>query len=92
MFQALTTVLLPVFLVAGLGALLASRFPIDQTTIARVTLYLLSPALVLDVILRTPIRAAEAVQLGAAYLLTLGAVCCWAGSWAWARRTACAAA
>ncbi|WP_189012036.1 AEC family transporter [Deinococcus malanensis] len=71
-FQALTTVLLPVFLVAGLGALLASRFPIDQTTIARVTLYLLSPALVLDVILRTPIRAAEAVQLGAAYLLTLG--------------------
>ncbi|MFC4427905.1 AEC family transporter [Deinococcus navajonensis] len=64
--------LLPVFFVAGLGALLASRFPVDQATIARVTLYLLSPALVLDVVLRTPVHPVEAARLGAAYLLTLG--------------------
>ena len=72
MFGALTTVLLPVALVAGLGALLAARFPIDQTTVSCLTLYLLSPALVLDVILKTPVRAGEALQLGTAYLLTVG--------------------
>ena len=68
MFQALGTVLFPVILVAGLGALLSSRLPIDQATISRITLYLLSPALVLNTVLTTPVRAAEALQLGAAYL------------------------
>lgn len=71
MLQALSTVLLPVVLVAGLGALLSSRLPIDQATVSRITLYLLSPALILDVILKTPVQAAEALHLGAAYLLTL---------------------
>lgn len=71
MVQALANVLLPVILVAGLGALLSSRFPIDQFTVSRITLYLLSPALVLDVILKTPVRAEEALHLGAAYLLTV---------------------
>lgn len=71
MFTALSQVLLPVMLVAGLGALLSSRLPIDQATVSRITLYLLSPALILDVILKTPVQAAEALQLGAAYLLTL---------------------
>ena len=71
MLQALSTVLLPVVLVAGLGALLSSRLPIDQATVSRITLYLLSPALILDVILKTPVQAGEALQLGAAYLLTL---------------------
>lgn len=70
MFAALSTVLLPVLIVAGLGALLASRFPIDQATVSRITLYLLSPALVLDTILKTPVQAAEALQLGTAYLIT----------------------
>lgn len=70
MLSALLNVLLPVMLVAGLGALLSSRFPIDQTTVSRITLYLLSPALVLDTILKTPIQVGEAAQLGAAFLLT----------------------
>lgn len=70
MWSAFLNVMLPVVLVAGLGALLASRFPIDQQSVSRITLYLLSPALVLDVILKTPVRAGEAMQLGAAYLLT----------------------
>lgn len=70
MLSALSTVLLPVLLVAGLGALLSSRFPIDQASVSRITLYLLSPALVLDTILKTPIQAGEAAQLGGAYLLT----------------------
>ncbi|MFK7601918.1 AEC family transporter [Deinococcus sp. SM5_A1] len=72
MFQALSNVLLPVMIVAGLGALLASRMKIDQVTISRITMYLLIPALVLDVILRTPIKAAEAGQLGLAFLLVMG--------------------
>ena len=70
MLSALTNVLLPVLLVAGLGALLSARFPIDQNSISRLTLYLLSPALVLDTILKTPIQAGEAAQLGGAFLLT----------------------
>ncbi|PNY80856.1 AEC family transporter [Deinococcus koreensis] len=80
MFQALSSVLLPVILVAGLGALLSSRFPVDQGTVSRLTLYLLSPALVLDVILRTPVKVGEALHLGGAYLLTLGL--CLALGWA----------
>lgn len=56
MLTALTDVLLPVILVAGLGALLASRFTIDQHTVSRITLYLLSPALVLDVVPKTQSR------------------------------------
>ncbi|CAM4314113.1 AEC family transporter [Deinococcus marmoris] len=71
MFQALSNVLLPVMIVAGLGALLASRMKIDQVTISRITMYLLIPALVLDVILRTPVKAAEAGQLGLAFLLVM---------------------
>ncbi|MDV6373252.1 AEC family transporter [Deinococcus arenicola] len=72
MFQALSNVLLPVMIVAGLGALLASRMQIDQVTVSRITMYLLIPALVLDVILQTPVKAAEAGQLGLAFLLTMG--------------------
>lgn len=72
MFQALSNVLLPVMIVAGLGALLASRMRIDQVTVSRLTMYLLIPALVLDVILRTPVRAAEAGQLALAFVLVMG--------------------
>ena len=72
MFQALSNVLLPVMIVAGLGALLASRMRIDQMTVSRLTMYLLIPALVLDVILRTPVKVAEAGQLGLAFLLVMG--------------------
>ncbi|MBZ9750094.1 AEC family transporter [Deinococcus sp. HMF7604] len=71
MLNALGTVLLPVFVVAGLGALLSSRLPIDQATVARLTLYLLSPALVLNVLLTTPIQAGEILALGTAYALTV---------------------
>jgi len=69
--DALTGVLLPVILVAGLGALLAARMPIDQDTVSRITLYLLSPALVADTVLHTPIQASEAIRLTAAYVVVL---------------------
>ncbi|GGS11463.1 AEC family transporter [Deinococcus sedimenti] len=71
MLQALSNVLLPVMLVAGLGALVSARFPIDQATVARITLYLLSPALVLNVLLTTRVQAGEVLTLGAAYALTV---------------------
>ncbi|UBV42354.1 AEC family transporter [Deinococcus taeanensis] len=71
MIQALSNVLLPVMLVAGLGAVLAARFPIDQATMARVTLYLLSPALVLNVLLTTPVQLGEVLSMGSAYALTV---------------------
>lgn len=71
MIDALTGVLLPVVLVAGLGALLSSRVEIDHETISKVTLYLLSPALVADTVLHTPIEASEALRLSLAYVLVL---------------------
>lgn len=74
MFQALSQVLFPVLLVAGLGAWLSSRFSIDQQTISKMTLYLLSPALVLNVTLHTPVKLAEVISLSGVYLATV-AVC-----------------
>jgi len=69
--EALTDVLLPVLLVAGIGALVAHRLPIDQDTISRITLYVLSPALILDVVLHTPISMGEAGRLTAGYVIVL---------------------
>ncbi len=71
MREALTDVLLPVVLVAALGALLASRVAIDHDTISRITLYLLSPALVAETVLHTPIELSEAVRLTVAYAVVL---------------------
>lgn len=71
MREALTDVLLPVVLVAALGALLAARVPIDQETISKITLYLLSPALVAETVLHTPIQMSEAVRLTLAYVAVL---------------------
>ncbi len=71
MREALTDVLLPVVLVAALGALLASRVRIDHDTVSRITLYLLSPALVAETVLHTPIAMSEAVRLTLAYAAVL---------------------
>ena len=45
MVRALTEVILPVILVAGLGAFLARKFTIDQTSTNKIQLFGLVPCL-----------------------------------------------
>lgn len=50
--QALLNTILPVALVVLAGYLLAKRIPMDLTTLSRLTLYLLVPALIFDAMYR----------------------------------------
>lgn len=70
MIQALTDVILPVILVAGLGFVLARKFTIDQSSTNKIQLFGLVPALAFSSIMKTTVPAGEVVQLGAAYLAT----------------------
>lgn len=70
MLSALSDVILPVILVAGLGMLLSRRFSFDQSTLNKVQLYALVPALSFSSLLKTTVPAAGVVGLGGAFLLT----------------------
>lgn len=69
MLAALGGVILPVVLVAGLGALLGWRFPLSQDTLIKVQFYGLTPALALSSLMRTTVSASDTLHLGAGYLL-----------------------
>lgn len=74
-FQALLNVVLPVVLVAGVGALLARRFTLSQDTLGKVSLNGLTPALALSSLLGTAVSVGEGLHLAAAYFtLALGGV------------------
>jgi malate permease and related proteins len=70
MLAALLDVMLPVALVALVGVLLGRTLPLDQATIARLSLYALTPALAFDTILKAQLAAREAVTLAAVFFLT----------------------
>jgi predicted permease len=63
--------ILPIFLVAGVGFLLARKLQADVTTLSRVTLYALSPCLVFDLLVTSQVSAAE---FGRLLLFTLGTI------------------
>lgn len=67
---ALLNVIVPVALVALIGYLLGRRLKLDQDTVARLSLYALTPALAFDTILNAKIAAAEALTLTLGFLLT----------------------
>lgn len=69
MVQALLNVVLPVVLVAGVGALLARRFPLSQDTLSKVSLNSLTPALALSSLLGTTVSAGAGLHLAAAYFV-----------------------
>lgn len=74
-FTALLNVVLPVVLVAAVGALLARRFTLSQDTLGKVSLNGLTPALALSSLLGTAVSAREGLHLAAAYFaLALGGV------------------
>jgi len=68
--KALTEVILPVVLVAGLGVVLARKFTIDQGSTNKIQLFGLVPALAFSSILKTNLPVDAVVGLGVAYLAT----------------------
>lgn len=70
LISALLNVIVPVALVALIGYLLGRRLKLDQDTVARLSLYALTPALAFDTILNAKIAAAEALTLTLGFLLT----------------------
>lgn len=67
MLSALTDVILPVVLVAALGALLGRRFPLDAASLNKVQLYGLVPALAFSSLMKTTAPLGDIVHLGVAY-------------------------
>jgi malate permease and related proteins len=65
----LLTVVLPVFLVAGVAALAQTRLRLSVQTISRVTFYLFAPALVFDGLVTSQVQAGEFGQIVAAVLI-----------------------
>ncbi|MGE5138040.1 MAG: AEC family transporter, partial [Rudaea sp.] len=73
-FSALTTIVLPILLVTLAGVLLRrSGLIVDSRPMARLALYLLSPALVLDSISRSRLSDSDLIAL-ALYALVIAAV------------------
>ncbi len=68
LLAALLDVIVPVLVVAGVGALLGRAFPLDQATIGKVVLYALTPALCLHTLLTTQVSGREGAQLIGAYV------------------------
>ncbi len=76
MLSALVNVMLPVFLIAGVGFLLARFFTIDQLSLNKVQLYALTPALAFSSIMQSTVSASNGAigDEGAASIGTLGLV------------------
>ena len=84
LISALLNVIVPVALVAGTGFVLGRRLTLDQDTVARLSLYALTPALAFDTILNARVAVGEALTLTLAFLLTWAVTL--AVSWLVARR------
>ncbi|MEI2778425.1 MAG: AEC family transporter [Tetrasphaera sp.] len=69
LLRALLDVILPVVLVAGVGALLARRFPLDRTTVTKIALNALTPALALQTILTTEVSGRVGLLLALGFVL-----------------------
>ena len=69
LLRALFDVILPVVLVAGVGAFLARRFTLDRVTITKVALNALVPALAFQTILTTEVSGRVGLQLVAAFVI-----------------------
>ena len=66
---AIVSIVLPVALVVAAGAAVGARFEIDVRSITTLTVWLLSPALIADSMLRTQIHVHEATGIVAVFTL-----------------------
>ena len=70
-------VLLPILVVVGAGFLLRRRFDLDVQSINRLSIYVLSPALIFASLVRTRLAAEETLRIGAfmiLFVLAIGAL------------------
>jgi malate permease and related proteins len=68
-------VLLPILVVVGVAYLLQRQFDLEVQSINRVSIYLLSPALIFTSLVRTSLEAEETLQISAfmvLFILTIG--------------------
>ena len=70
----LVNVILPVFLVAGVGALAQPHLKLDSRVLSRAAFHLFSPAIVLDSLINSDVSSAEYGQMVAALALTVVAL------------------
>lgn len=68
MISALLEVMLPVFVIAGVGFVLARVFTIDQLSLNKIQLYALTPALAYTSLMRTEVSGEAIAQLALGYL------------------------
>ncbi len=69
--QAFSEVLLPIVVIAALGYALQTALPLDMRSLNRVSLYVLSPALLFVTMLRAEISGGEAIRLVALMALVV---------------------
>ena len=67
--ENLVNIVLPVFIVAGLGALANLYLKLDARTLSRVTFYLFTPALVFDGLVTSDVSGTELGQMAAVFFL-----------------------
>src|SRR4051812_44040968 len=67
--SALFDVVVPAAIVVLAGYLAAARLEIDLPSIMRLTLYVLSPALIIDSMLQTELPASEGIRIAASFAL-----------------------
>lgn len=77
--QVLAQVLAPILVIVGAGYALRRAVELDVHAVNRLSLYLLSPALIFVLLVRVRVEAAEAVRIGAFMVLFI--VCIGALAW-----------
>ncbi|HRC40423.1 AEC family transporter [Nostocoides sp.] len=82
LIRALLDVIVPVILVAGVGAILGRAFTLDRSTITKVALNALTPALALQTMLTTQVSGRVGMLLALAFvvLTAIAALLGWIGS------------
>ena len=71
MFELFAKNLLPIFLAAGAGYLLAATLQVDPRPLSRVGFFVFSPCLVFNIMVNTALPTAAVLRMGAFSLLSL---------------------
>ncbi len=83
LFSSVFSAVFPVECIVLTGFIFAKNFPVDEPTLSRLALYVLSPALLTDILYRTTISIQEAIEMFIAFGLTYILLCliAWGIGW-----------
>ena len=68
----LITAVLPIAIAAAVGVMVGRAFEIDQTTLARINIYAMLPALVFISLAKTTLNLSSAIAIIATFLINTG--------------------